>query len=237
MKKNLLFIQFYALTVMLVTACSNRYERAVASPYRDGAITQSLFEYKDRSISEADIQRILDGKIEPPDTVRVAVYKFFDNIARRYSYLGEDETRFRLEQQMYDTLIGEIQRSARVQKVIVMPIMVTGYSPNINQLREAAVRLQTDMLLIYSIKSDLYYQYRALKKDDAKAYATCEAVLMDIRTGVIPHSSVTTREAYGKKSPTDLNMDEWRHRIQNTAITAAMLETGKSAARYLGKLR
>lgn len=201
-------------------------------------ITTSLFSDKDQSISEADIQRILNGKIQPPDTLRVAVYKYSGRITRRFSAnysVWSDEDRLKTDQVLLDTLIAEIRKSGRVQKVILMPMIVTGRQPNITQLREASVRLQVDMILVFSLDSDLYYQYRAFKKDDAKAFATCEAVLMDIRTGIIPHSSVVTREFYGKKDPTDLSLDVMRRRVQNRSLMMTMAETGQQVATFLGK--
>jgi hypothetical protein len=225
------------VSALLSAACGGprygRYEEAD----RPATITQSLFDSKDRTISEADIQRILDGKIVPPDTLRVAVYKFSGRITRRYSerhYPWADEDRLKIEQRILDTLITALRQSKRVQKVIVMPVLVTGYQPNIQQLREAAVRLQADMALIFTLESDLYQQYRAFKKDDVKAYATCESVLMDIRTGIIPHADVVTREAYGEKTAADLTLDDMRRRVQNSAVGAAMAETGKHVAQYLG---
>ena len=233
--KHFLFL-FPALCLL---ACRTfdypRYDAAAATGGERPSITTSLFDFKERSISEADIQRILDGTIRPPDTLRVAVYKYFGRVTRRYSagFEWADEERLKTDQQMLDSLIGQIRRSKRVQKVIILPVMVTGFQPNVHQLREAAVRLQADMALIFSLDSDLYARYRTFKKDDAKAYATCEAVLMDIRTGVIPHSSVVTREAYGKKETQDTTLDEMRHRVQNTAVAAAIVETGRGVANYL----
>lgn len=222
---------------LLACAAPNyaRYDAAAATGGDRQTITTSLFDFKERSISEADIQRILDGAIHPPDTLRMAVYKYAGRVTRRYSpgFEWADEERLKTDQQMLDSLIGQIRRSKRVQKVILLPVMVTGYQPNVHQLREAAVRLQADMVLIFSLDSDLYARYRTFKKDDAKAYATCEAVLMDIRTGVIPHSSVVTREAYGKKEVEDTSLDELRRRVQNSAVAAAVVETGRGVATYL----
>ena len=39
-------------------------------------ITESLFNDKDRTLSESDIQKLLDGKLNLPDTLRLAVFKY-----------------------------------------------------------------------------------------------------------------------------------------------------------------
>lgn len=228
------FLLLFPAFCLFACGSANYGRYTAAADGNRPTITTSLFDFKERSISEADIQRILDGTIHPPDTLRVAVYKYAGRVTTRYSagFDWADEERLKTDQQVLDSLIWQIQRSKRVQKVIVMPVMVTGYQPNVHQIREAAVRLQADMALIFSLDGDLYARYRTFKKDDAKAYATCEAVLMDIRTGVIPHSSVITREAYGKKDTADATLDDMRRRVQNRAVTAAIVETGRGVANY-----
>lgn len=61
-------------------------------------------------------------------------------------------------------------------------------------LREAAVRMQADLLLAYRVGSDTYSQYRTVARDKVKAYSTCELVLLDVRTGLVPFTRVVSRE-------------------------------------------
>ena len=229
---------FFTLLLSGLCACGTSrmpaYERGQGS---EDLITSSLFDYKERSISEADIQRILDGQIKVRDTVRVAIFQDFSSSgSTRYSnrgwYAGIDEERLKTNQMIVDSLTAALKRSGRVGKVISMPTMIVGNTPDINRLRESAVRLQADMLLIFAIKSDLFYRYKSLKKDDAKAYATCQSVLMDIRTGVIPHTTVITKEFYGKKEPGDLTLDDMRRRVQHRAVMLSIGETGIGVERY-----
>lgn len=229
-------ILYLLLALCFLSACGTASYRHYGGEAPRETITQSLFDTKERTISEEDIQRILNGKIELQDTVRLAIYKYYGNVSRRYSYndfLWEDEETLKTDQMMIDTLIAGIRQAARVQHVLLLPYMIIGSKPNIQQLRESAVRLQADMLLVYSLNSDLFQRYRSLKKDEAKAFATCEALLMDVRTGIIPHAGVVTREAYGQKDPSDLSLDEMRRRVQNQAVVKAMGETGQAVAGYL----
>jgi hypothetical protein len=199
------------------------------------AITSSLFDYKERSISEADIQRILNGNIRLPDTLRIAVYQDASMPSGRYYTYWDryDENRLQTQQAMLDSFSTALRRSGRVSKVIAMPSLLVGTKPSINQLRESAVRLQADALLVFALKSDLYARYKAFKKSDAKAYATCQAILMDVRTGVIPHSDVLTRDFYGQVEPADLNSDDMRRRVQQQAAMMAVGAAGRSMERFL----
>lgn len=196
-------------------------------------LTESLFDYKDRTLSEDDIRRILDGHIAIGDTVRLAIFHTGGSMARYGAWRWNDEESLKTQQQLIDTLTWALRRSGRVQKVILLPSMVTGHKPNIHQLRESAVRLQADMLLVYSLHSDLYQKYRVFKKDEAKAFATAEAILMDIRTGVIPHTSVVTKSAQSTKIQSDFTPEELEKRALHTATLEALLETGRQAAAFL----
>lgn len=197
----------------------------------ENAITESLFNFKERTISEADIQRILDGKIGIPDTVRLAVFQYGGTpVQYRHWY---DEESLRARQQMIDTFTQAVKKAARVQEVILLPSIVTGVNPNIHQLRESAVRLQADMLLVYSLHSDIFQRYRVFKKEEAKAFATCETVLMDIRTGIIPFTHIATKSAHIKKGGEDFGSAELQKRALAQAVLEAMLETGKQTAGFL----
>jgi hypothetical protein len=111
---------------------------------------------------------------------------------------------------------------------------MTNPNPNITQLRETAVRLQADVLIVYSISSDIYYKYRFFQKNQAKAFATCETILMDTRTGVMPHSSVITKEKLVVKEREELTDSETRKKAEREAIVLALIDSGKAVAEFLG---
>ncbi|MEL6802970.1 MAG: hypothetical protein AAFO91_04205, partial [Bacteroidota bacterium] len=113
------------------------------------------------------------------------------------------------------------------------PSMLTSNQPNIFQLREAAVRLQADMLLVYTVRSDLYYRYRTFQKNDAKAFATVEVLLLDTRTGVVPHTQILTRESYTSKADQDWSNEELRRRAENGAIMKALGDVGNGVREFL----
>ena len=69
------------LAVSVLSACGTapaKYDRSVlenfsrsSGDYGGPALTESLFNYKDRTLSEEDIRRILDGQIGVRDSVRL----------------------------------------------------------------------------------------------------------------------------------------------------------------------
>jgi hypothetical protein len=233
-KFNLL--AFFALLLFLVQiSCGTPHQSAQTAETGGPVLTESLFDFKERTLSEADIQRILDGRIQARDSIRLAVFNFGGSTSRYGTWRWYDEESLKSQQQLLDTLSFAISRSQRVQKVIMLPPMVTGLKPNIHQLRESAVRVQADMLLIYSLHSDIFQKYRAFKKDEAKAFATCEMVLMDIRTGLIPHTNVVTRSAATSKLQGDFAEEEMQNRVLRTATLETLLEAGNKGAAFLNE--
>lgn len=235
MKINLLLI--LAVTLCLCSCQSTSTVPLNAEQYNSReVITESLFSDKNSTISEENIQRLLDGEIQIPDTVRVAIYKYGGSSLRTYfSYYGTDEEYLKLQQNYIDTLVAQLSVVPKVAKVILVPTIMASSSANITQLRETAVRLQADLLFIFNLNSDIYYKYKAFQRNEAKAFATCEALLMDTRTGVIPHSSVITSEKVVFKSSADLSNEETRKRAENGAIILSLVETGRRAARFLNE--
>ncbi|MDN5199734.1 hypothetical protein QQ008_00130 [Fulvivirgaceae bacterium BMA10] len=199
----------------------------------DDIITKSLFQSKDRTISEEDIKRLLDGKIRPADSSRIAIYKFGSSGSRNYSNYWYNEDYLKMQQNYVNLLNSEIEKSARVKEVKLMPSIMTHTNPNLTNLRESAVRLQADLLLIISISSNIYHKFKLFKKDQAKAFATVETVLLDVRTGVVPFSNIVTKEKLTMKHPSDLDISETRKRAENEATMDALRKSGKDLVAFL----
>jgi hypothetical protein len=226
------FYPIVAFLFLLLTACNTTMHRSQNfSP--SPTISESLFDYKDRTISEADIRQILDGEIVLQDSLRIAVFQYGGSQSRYGSWNWYDEDNLKTQQQLLDTFSRAIGQAARVQKVLFLPTMVTGLRPNIHQLRESAVRVQADMLLVYSLHSDLFRKYRTFKKDEAKAFATCELVLMDTRTGVIPHTNIVTKSARSVEERKDFTQEELQKRTLHLATLQTLLEAGNRVAEFL----
>ena len=116
---------------------------------------------------------------------------------------------------------------------MLMPKLLIGASPNIFTLREAAVRLQADVLFIFSINSDIYYNYKVFKKNEVKAFASCESLLMDIRTGIIPYAEIVSRDTLVQKINEDLNDSIFRKRAESDAVRLTLTEIGQGLHNYL----
>jgi hypothetical protein len=220
MKKHLFLLLILALSL---SNCS--YRRAMQSELRE-PITESLFADKDRTLSEENIQKLLDGKLLLPDTLRIALFRYGMN-NRSYSRFMNfaDENAVKSQQSYIDTLVAGLKDNKRVKNVHPIPSLMLSSSPTITQLRETSVRLLSDLLIVYSSTSDIYYKYKAFKKDEAKAFATTEVLIMDIRTGLIPFSTTITKDFLTKTLP-DETIEETRKRAEKEAVILTLVETG-----------
>lgn len=199
------------------------------------SITESLFEEKDRTISEENIQKLLEGKLRLPDTLRIAVYKHGGTSARgvKFGYYRTDEAYLKTQQSFIDTIVGSLDRNARVQKVTLLPTMLIPATPTLTRLRESAVRVQADVLLIFAIQSDVYEKTKLIGRDEIKAYATTEALLLDIRTGLIPFSTILTNDYLSKEQRDDLNFAEQRARAEKEAVHLTLARLAERLGTFL----
>ena len=225
---------FLFFVTVVFASCGRTYSK-VGSPtfgnnteqrYEPELITQSLFSDKESTISEADIQRLLNGKIQLPDTVRIAILNMNSTYSNYNRYAWNNEEEMQTQRNQFELLKIKLESTGRTKKVFLLPKLMTKANPTLTQLRESAVRIQADLLLIFHIKSDLYYKYKMFKKNEVKAFATCESLLMDIRTGVIPFSDVLTHDVLKKKEDEDFNNDELRKRAIQEASKMTLESLG-----------
>ncbi|MEZ5040732.1 MAG: hypothetical protein R2828_12585 [Saprospiraceae bacterium] len=207
---------------------------ASPNPTEPSYLTKSLFNFADRTLSEEDIAQILNSEIKLPDTIRLAILNYSDNTSNRYYYnYWNNEEYLKLQQAYIDVFKTTLSANSQVKKIILMPKLMIGTSPNIFTLRESAVRLQANLFLVFSIHSDIYYQYKVFKKNEAKAFATVEALLMDVKTGIIPYSEIITRDNQVTRTEADLNDQDTQKRAENGAIYKTLEELSARLNAYL----
>jgi hypothetical protein len=235
-------------SLLLFTACSAprytgaRYTGAPnqqAERFSDNGepITQSLFSDKNAIISEENIQKILDGNFNLPQQLRVAVVSV-DNASlnRRYYWnYWNDEQYLKTQQSYLDLFAEKLKQSKRVISVATIPDLLLAKPQTFTNIREAAVRLQADVVLVYSITTDIYSKYKLFTKPDIKAFATTQLLLLDVRTGLVPFSTIVTKDQLSKKQENELDNNEATNRIQKEAVLMTIEEIGKNLLDFLNK--
>jgi hypothetical protein len=188
----------------------------------DDDITRSLFDDKDAKISEENIQKILDGKYTLPKRLRVAVVNIENSSLIRKRYAWNDEDYLSSRQRYLTTMTSNLETQSRVDKVTLIPDIMMSSAPTFTSIREAAVRMQADIVLVYSIKGGIYSKYKMFAADEYKAFATTQVLIMDVRTGLVPFTTVVTEDYMSKKEKRDFNDSEAEKRTQEEAVQRAL---------------
>jgi len=100
-------------------------------------------------------------------------------------------------------------------------------------IREAAIRTQSDIVVVYSISSDIYSKYKMFSKTDIKAFATTQLIIMDVKTGLIPFTTIVTKDVQSKKQENELNDSEAVNRTKNEAVLSTINEIGEQMNDFL----
>lgn len=226
----LLAITFFVISCTTVRPIASN-ENSFAN--QDTLITQSLFNDKNATISEENIQKILEGKYQLPQHLRVAIVRL-DNPSQK-KYYWSDEQYLKTQQSYLDLFLEKFKQSSRVTNVSIIPDLLISKSPSFTNIREAAVRIQADIVVVYAVNSDLYSKYKLFSKADIKAFATTQLIMLDVRTGLIPFSSIVTQDALSQKSKEELDNAEAASRVQNEAVLLTINDIGQRITAFLNK--
>lgn len=137
------------------------------------------------------------------------------------------------QQQYLDLFSEKFKTSPRVKSITAIPDLLISQNPTFTTIREAAVRTQSDIVVIYSITGDIYSQYKLFSKTDIKAFATTQLIILDVRTGLIPFTTIVTKDFKDKRNASDLNDNEALNRIKSQAVILTIDEIGKQITGFL----
>lgn len=230
----------YLILVFVLTSCTARKQvgqnQQAISAYGferiDPPITQSLFDDKNSTITEENIQKILNGDYTLPNDLRVTIVELESNRNFR-NYNWNNEEYLKSKQEFLDLFVAKFEMAERVKKVFKIPDMLISSQPTFTNIREAAVRTQSDIVLVYSIESDIYSNYKMFSKTEIKAFATTQLILLDVRTGLIPFTTIVTKEYQSKRQENELNDMEAANRIKNEAVLLTIEEIGQEIIQFL----
>ena len=226
-----LFILSSALIVFVIGCATvppgGKAPSMKAAAYQERpTLDTSLFKSDQGVLSEEAIKTILSSKIIIPTRAKLAIMKFPGSEGLAVKYYGFDywrsEAYLKTQQEYIDLLSQKLEDSSRISEVTLLPSLLTPKDATIPILREASVRLQADLLFVYRISSDVYQQYKWFEKDKVKAFSTCEVVLLDVKTGLIPYTKVVTKESIQLKEKKDFNINETRKRAEKDAVLSSL---------------
>jgi hypothetical protein len=175
------------------------------------------------------MKTILNSPVVLPGDAKLAVVRF----GRMPYWWGWSEEFVRTNEQIDTAFLGRLGDSARLRDVAYMPSLVTPPEMTIPHIRQAAARLQSDLVLVYRTSTHNYEKREWFKTARTKAYCTVEAVLLDTRTGVIPFSTVVNEQFVTSESKRDYGFDETVARAEQQAISRAWQRLAGEAVTFL----
>jgi len=228
------------LTVVLlsVVLCGCMKKMAVPPPppppdtilAQDSAeyLQQSLFRSDQAVLTDQDISRILGTQINLTDRHRLAILNLTP--ANPWS-----EELAEMEAKNVDRLIESLRSSPQLTDVRLLPSLLVPEKRTVPYLREAAARVQSDLLFVYTARMSSFRRDRFMKPDEVHAQCLAESVLLDVRTGIVVHTGHATENIAMKKTPSDLNFYETVARAQSDARGKALLSLANALREYLAQ--
>ncbi|MBK9580170.1 MAG: hypothetical protein IPK50_14560 [Fibrobacterota bacterium] len=187
-------------------------------------ITASVFDADNKVVSQEAVDKLLSSGFRFDDTLKVALFKVKNAQTFRYDYYGYTATEefLDMEQEYFSIVSDSLKMSKKVKWVKSIPSILTPKSIVLPNLREAAARLQANVLIIYSVQSDIFTDYKFFAKNEVKAYSTVEMIAFDTRTGIIPISEIKTAKNIQQQAREDANLSEAKKRAQKMAIIESL---------------
>src|SRR5262245_5909828 len=145
-------VLFTALSGLLLSGCASRLDTTTRLPGLSMAeetetkvARGTLFPSDEAVLGGANIEEILKSKLVIPKPARLAVLQF----GRRHNWGWLSEGLSEAEQNLEKGALTRLRACAGVTNVSQVPLLMVPEKQSIPYLREAAARLQADLLLVY----------------------------------------------------------------------------------------
>lgn len=187
----------------------------------------SLFKGDQAVLSDQDISRILSTHIDMADRHRVAIL----NVAGRTWWSNELAE---VDARNADDLVRALKASPQLSYVSFLPALLVPEKRTVPYLREAAARVQADLLFVYNTRIETFQRDRFFKSpDEVHAECIAESVLLDVRTGIVMQTAHATENIAMKKTPADANFSETVARAESQARGKAVLSLANQVVQHL----
>ncbi len=236
-KLNKYLLVFMSLSVLITTGCQQKkvmlspgsYSNYDAYSFNENDNTnKSLFAGDAAILSDMDIQRILAFEIVPQKQNRIAVMPFGQNF-----WLGWSDELSKSGAQAQNAFISKLKTSDFVHDASFLPTLLVPKEKSIPRLREAAARYQADFLLVYNSSCQSYEKYKMFAPDKSKAYCNVEALLLDTRTGIVPFTTLVSKDFTAIENAEDINFYDTIRKAELKSIESALLEIGEGVVHFL----
>ena len=190
----------------------------------------SLFSGDAEVLSDQAIAEILEYEYQPPLLSRIAIMPFEQQVWTTWSgdFLLQSE-------QLKQNLIDRLVESPRIYDASILPTILIPEQRTVPHLREAAARYQADLLLVYRSSCYSFERYRFFGSDRSEGSCAVEGVLLDVRTGLVPMTSVQSENYGAEQNPEDINFRETILTAQLEATGVALAAVSEAIVEFLGE--
>lgn len=212
------------------------------SSYRNKAeLTESLFSKDETPMSESSIQKALNSRIKLAKMERLTVVKIDQKRDYRSNSVwvnprASNDQSFTLDDNIKRKLFKKLNSSRRIRDVSVIPSLLLKKDKTLRNLRESAARMQSSLLLVLRSNNIIDFDHNVFEKNKVKVTSNVEALLLDVKTGVIPFTSIATDSTELKEQKDDISRDELIRRAILKVESGAFSEITDDAVRFLNKL-
>ncbi len=235
---NMKKITLFGFTLLLVVI--NGWAASKDSEFEDAGVggptvSSMLFAAGEQHISNEDGSKILFSKIRLVSRTKAAFLQLPNhNMGQRYfgnRYLRAEEY-VDFQQKLRQTMRDSFLASDRVSQVVPLPDFFGADQLSLAQMREAGLRLQVHLLVIYTVNSNVFTVSNS-SDDEVRAYASCEIAVLDTQSGILPFSNSITAKVQTAKLKSDGGDSATNKRAEEEASVRCLQSLGKSAASYL----
>jgi hypothetical protein len=213
------------LTLFGCTASHSTEGRYWADRSADGL---GLFPEDEQVLSDAAIQRALAARVTLPASTRVVVVPL--DRGRRWYWSDDLNT---LSDETARRLTATLEASERIREADLLPALLTTRRATVPQLRAAGARSQADLLVLYRVETRTFQRRAFLAPVETRAYSNLEALLLDVRTGLIPFSTVVSANFEAEKTREEHDASETRRHAELQAVGAALEQLGREVRTFL----
>lgn len=223
---------FHSLVlVLLALGCASAqkdYGHMSQAKYRSQPQLRQALLNGNEPLTEGAIQKILSSKVILPQKINLAIVRLSDS---------EDGIDFHvLDNELAEKFYKKENWGPRIQSLIPVPQMMLSRPVTLSGLRQAAVLLQADALLVIKPVSYVDWKFEWFENDTAKGMTSLEVLLLDSRTSVVPYTSLITETVEVVAKISDYNKYEMMNRARKSSETKAMLLIAPALHKFLSEV-
>ena len=192
------------------------------------ATQDSLFKGDQAVLSDQDISKILNTRLSLADRHRMAILSLASN-----TWWSEDLAD--MEAKNFDAMVQALKSDPQLTDVRLLPTLLVPEKRTVPYLREAAARVQADLLFVYTTRIQTFNRSRFLKPNEVHAQCVAESVLLDVRTGIVADTARATENISLTKAASDLNFNETIARAESDARGKALVSLAQTVVKRLAK--